>query len=212
MLAPTTTALAAGNSGRSPARWASSIAFAAARPEGLQGSLFVCHGLSYIAFRNLAEAGGPGYSVPQAAAFASDYKIKDGPDDKARCSSAGPAADYFPSPFRTRMPHVRQWRRGAADLSLIHQGAFLQARLPDCSWLTSSPSTRSRARITVAAVLQGYENKAPRASRFPKVRTTNKYFPRPRIKMPKPLSDGQVTFDDGAPATVAQYARTSPRS
>jgi ubiquinol-cytochrome c reductase cytochrome b/c1 subunit len=24
--------------------------------------------------------------------------------------------------------------------------------------------------------------------------------------MPKPLSDGQVTFDDGAPATVAQYA------
>src|SRR5690348_3567259 len=26
-----------------------------------------CHGLSYIAFRNLAEAGGPGYSVAQAA-------------------------------------------------------------------------------------------------------------------------------------------------
>ena len=24
--------------------------------------------------------------------------------------------------------------------------------------------------------------------------------------MPKPLSDGQVTFDDGSPATVAQYA------
>ena len=25
--------------------------------------------------------------------------------------------------------------------------------------------------------------------------------------MPKPLSDGQVTYDDGAPATVAQYAK-----
>jgi ubiquinol-cytochrome c reductase cytochrome b/c1 subunit len=25
--------------------------------------------------------------------------------------------------------------------------------------------------------------------------------------MPKPLSDGQVTFDDGSPATVAQYAK-----
>ena len=24
--------------------------------------------------------------------------------------------------------------------------------------------------------------------------------------MPKPLSDGQVTFDDGSPATVQQYA------
>jgi ubiquinol-cytochrome c reductase cytochrome c1 subunit len=25
--------------------------------------------------------------------------------------------------------------------------------------------------------------------------------------MPKPLSDGQVTYDDGAPATVDQYAK-----
>lgn len=25
--------------------------------------------------------------------------------------------------------------------------------------------------------------------------------------MPKPLSDGQVTFDDGSPATVQQYAK-----
>ena len=25
--------------------------------------------------------------------------------------------------------------------------------------------------------------------------------------MPKPLNDGQVTYDDGSPATVAQYAK-----
>jgi ubiquinol-cytochrome c reductase cytochrome b/c1 subunit len=25
--------------------------------------------------------------------------------------------------------------------------------------------------------------------------------------MPKPMSDGQVTYDDGSPATVAQYAK-----
>jgi ubiquinol-cytochrome c reductase cytochrome b/c1 subunit len=41
-----------------------------------------CHGLSYIAFRNLADAGGPGYSTAQAAALAADYKIKDGPNDQ----------------------------------------------------------------------------------------------------------------------------------
>ena len=35
----------------------------------------------------------------------------------------------------------------------------------------------------------------------------NKYFPGHAIKMPKPLSDGQVTFDDGSPATVAQYSK-----
>src|SRR5674476_51866 len=35
----------------------------------------------------------------------------------------------------------------------------------------------------------------------------NKYFPGHAIKMPKTLSDGQVTFEDGSPATVAQYAK-----
>src|SRR5437763_647624 len=41
-----------------------------------------CHGLSYVAFRNLADPGGPGYSLAQATAFASDYKVKDGPNDQ----------------------------------------------------------------------------------------------------------------------------------
>ncbi len=59
-----------------------------------------CHGLSYIAFRNLGEPGGPGYSMAQASAFASDYKIKDGPNDQGEMfERPGRAADYFPSPF-----------------------------------------------------------------------------------------------------------------
>src|SRR4029079_14819311 len=33
-----------------------------------------CHSLNYIAFRNLADQGGPGYSAEPAAAFAPDYK------------------------------------------------------------------------------------------------------------------------------------------
>src|SRR5882672_348612 len=43
-----------------------------------------CHGLSLVAFRNLADAGGPGYSAAQAAAFAAQYKLS--------------AADHFPAP------------------------------------------------------------------------------------------------------------------
>ena len=34
-----------------------------------------------------------------------------------------------------------------------------------------------------------------------------KNFPGHAIEMPPPLSDGQVTFDDGSPATVAQYSK-----
>jgi ubiquinol-cytochrome c reductase cytochrome b/c1 subunit len=35
----------------------------------------------------------------------------------------------------------------------------------------------------------------------------NKYFPGHAIKMPKPLNDGQVTYEDGSPETVQQYAK-----
>ena len=55
--------------------------------------------------------------------------------------------------------------------------------------------------------MQGYEEKAPNGFTLPDGSYYNKYFPGHAIKMPKPLSDGQVTFDDGAPATVAQYAK-----
>ena len=92
-----------------------------------------CHGLSYIAFRNLADAGGPGYSVAQAAAFASDYKIKDGPNDAGRhVRAARPAGRLFPVAVPERAGRARgQWRRLPAGPVADHQGAFLQARLPD---------------------------------------------------------------------------------
>src|SRR5581483_2421630 len=59
-----------------------------------------CHSLNYVAFRNLADPGGPGYSAAQAAAFASEYKIKDGPNDSGDMfERPGRPADYFPAPF-----------------------------------------------------------------------------------------------------------------
>ena len=92
-----------------------------------------CHGLSYVAFRNLAEAGGPGYSVAQAAAFASDYKVKDGPNDQGEMfERPGRPADYFPSPFPNEQA-ARVANGGALSAGPVadHQGAFLRPRLPD---------------------------------------------------------------------------------
>src|SRR5256714_12971928 len=72
-----------------------------------------CHSLSYIAFRNLAEAGGPGYSAAQATAFASDYKVKDGPNDQGEMfERPGRPADYFPSPFPNEQAGRAAHRRG----------------------------------------------------------------------------------------------------
>src|SRR5690606_15406030 len=58
-----------------------------------------CHALSYVAFRNLAEPGGPGFSTAQAAVVASEYQIADGPNDEGEMfERAGRLADRFPSP------------------------------------------------------------------------------------------------------------------
>src|SRR2546423_12395690 len=42
----------------------------------------VCHGLKLIAFRNLAEPGGPGFTTAQAQANADEYKIPDGRNEE----------------------------------------------------------------------------------------------------------------------------------
>ena len=59
-----------------------------------------CHSMELLAFRNLADPGGPGYSVGQAATIAGEYKIKDGPNDAGEMFERdGRVADYFPKPF-----------------------------------------------------------------------------------------------------------------
>ncbi|MPZ08666.1 MAG: cytochrome c1 [Kiloniellaceae bacterium] len=56
-----------------------------------------CHGLKYVAFRNLADLG---YSEDEIKAFAAEYTVTDGPDDDGEMfERPGAASDYFPAPF-----------------------------------------------------------------------------------------------------------------
>jgi ubiquinol-cytochrome c reductase cytochrome b/c1 subunit len=167
-----------------------------------------CHALSYIAFRNLGEVGGPGYSTGQITALASEYKIKDGPNDQGEMfERPGRPADYFPSPFANEQA-ARNANGGAAppDLSLITKARSYERGFP---WFIFDLFTQYQEQGPdyVAAILQGFEDKPPADVKVPDGSYYNKYFPGHAIKMPKPLSDGQVTFDDGSPATVAQYAK-----
>jgi ubiquinol-cytochrome c reductase cytochrome b/c1 subunit len=166
-----------------------------------------CHSLSYIAFRNLADPGGPGYSEAQAAAFASEYKIKDGPNDQGEMfERPGRVADYFPSPFPNEQA-ARAANGGAAppDLSLIAKARSYERGFPRFIF-DFFTQFQEQGPNYVSAILQGFEDKPPAGVTIPDGSYYNKYFPGHAIKMPKPLSDGQVTFDDGSPATVAQYA------
>ncbi|MGA9091163.1 MAG: cytochrome c1, partial [Bradyrhizobium sp.] len=167
-----------------------------------------CHSLSYIAFRNLADPGGPGYSTAQVAALAAEYKIKDGPNDQGDMfERPGRPADYFPAPFANEQA-ARAANGGAAppDLSLITKARSYERGFP---WFIFDFFTQFQEQGPnyVDAILQGFEDKVPAGVTIPEGSYYNKYFPGHSIKMPKPLSDGQVTFDDGSPATVAQYAK-----
>jgi len=52
--------------------------------------------------------------VAQASAFASDYKIKDGPNDQGEMfERPGRPADYFPAPFPRTSRRPRIQRRAA---------------------------------------------------------------------------------------------------
>jgi ubiquinol-cytochrome c reductase cytochrome b/c1 subunit len=167
-----------------------------------------CHSLNYIAFRNLADPGGPGYSLAQAAAFASDYKIKDGPNDQGEMfERPGRPADYFPAPFPNEQA-ARVANGGAAppDLSLITKARSYERGFP-MFVIDLFTQFQEQGSNYVDALLQGYEEKPPADVTIPEGSYYNKYFPGHAIKMPKPLSDGQVTYDDGSPATVAQYAK-----
>jgi len=167
-----------------------------------------CHSLSYIAFRNLADPGGPGYSTAQVAALAAEYKIKDGPNDQGEMfERPGRAADYFPSPFPNEQA-ARVANGGAAppDLSLITKARSYERGFPRFIFDFFS-QFQEQGPNYVAAILQGFEDKAPAGFTLPEGSYYNTYFPGHAIKMPKPLSDGQVTYDDGSPATVAQYSK-----
>jgi ubiquinol-cytochrome c reductase cytochrome b/c1 subunit len=166
-----------------------------------------CHSLNYIAFRNLADPGGPGYSEAQASSLAADYKIKDGPNDQGDMfDRPGRVADYFPAPFPNEQA-ARAANGGAAppDLSLIAKARGYDRGFPTFIF-DFATQFQEKGPNYVAALLQGFEEKPPAGFALPDGSYYNKYFPGHAIKMPKPLSDGQVTYDDGSPQTVQQYA------
>jgi ubiquinol-cytochrome c reductase cytochrome b/c1 subunit len=165
-----------------------------------------CHSLSLVSFRNLSEKGGPGYSEAQASAVAAEYKIKDGPNDQGEMfERPGRLADHFPSPFPNEQA-ARVANGGAAppDLSVIAKARTYERGFP--RFLMDLVTQYQEQGVDyIAALLHGYA-KTPEGVTLARVLKYNTFFPGHGIAMPPPLSDGQVTYDDGSPATIDQYA------
>ncbi len=165
-----------------------------------------CHSIQMLAFRNLADPGGPGFSEAQAAAVAADYKIKDLDDKGEPTERAGRLADTFPPPFPNELA-AKAANGGLAppDMSTLAKARTYQRGFP---WFVFDMFTQYQEQGPdyITALLKGYED-PPKGFQLPEGGHYNKYFPGHNIGMPPPLQAGQVTFDDGAPQTMEQYSR-----
>lgn len=166
-----------------------------------------CHGITLLSFRNLADAGGPGFTSAQAQALAKEYKVRGEPNDQGEVvEREGRLADRFPPAFANDQA-ARAANGGALppDLSVIAKARTYERGLP-WSLIDMVSLYQEHGADYIAALLTGYTD-PPQGFNLPQGTYYNQYFPGHAIGMPPMLSDGQVTYTDGAPETAAQYAK-----
>ena len=154
-----------------------------------------CHGLSLVAFRDLAALG---YEEPEIKAIANQWLTEVpsvNPDTGEAATRKAVPSDRFPSPY-------------ANDTAA--RAANNNALPPDLSLITKA---REDGPAYVHSLLTGYvKQPAELLRKFPAVKTSaglyyNPYFANLNIAMPPPItSDGQVTYADGTAPTVNQMS------
>ena len=152
-----------------------------------------CHGLNYVAFRNLEELG---YREEEVKAIADQWQIEvpavDAKTGEASTRKALPA-DRFPDPYPNEVA-ARAANRNALP--------------PDLSLITKA---RHGGPAYVASLLTGYRNPPadlPEEARPGEGLYFNPWFPNLNLAMPPPITaDGQVSYADGTNPTREQMAK-----
>ena len=186
-------AVAAGNETPLPKQtWSFSGVFGSFDNSSVQRGLQVylevcanCHGLQYVAYRNLSEVG---YGEEQIKSIAAQYEIEDGPDPEgAMFTRPGRPSDYFASPYANN-EEATYMNNGAMppDLSLIYKA-------------------RPGGADYIYAVLTGYEE--DNQHELPDGLYFNTFFPGQAIAMPQPLYGDDVEYQDGTEPTIEQQAK-----
>jgi ubiquinol-cytochrome c reductase cytochrome b/c1 subunit len=164
----------------------------------------VCHGLKYVAFRNLE---GLGYSEAQVKQIASEYKVQDGPNDQGEMfEREGRPADHFPPPWPNENAARARYNGVPPDMSVLAKARSYERGFP---WFIFDIFTQFQEQGPdyIHAIMVGYKEKPPEGFSLPSGSFYNEYFPGHTIAMPPPLSDKQVEYTDGSPTTVDQYAK-----
>jgi len=166
-----------------------------------------CHSMKLVAFRNLSQSGGPGFTDAQVKALAATFKIKDGPNDQGDMfDRPGRPSDHFPSPYAN--PQAAAAALGAAppDLSMIAKARGVE-RGPLLTVVDFFTQYQEGGPDYIHALLTGYQDPPP-GFKVPPGGHYNPYFNAAAVlAMPPPLTEGAVAYTDGTPQTVDQYAR-----
>ncbi|MDI6027176.1 cytochrome c1 [Corticibacterium sp. UT-5YL-CI-8] len=165
-----------------------------------------CHSMNLVTFRTLE---GAGYNEAQIKSLAAEYQVQDGPNaDGEMFDRPAVANDHFPSPFPNSAAAAAA-NNGAAppDFSLIAKARGVERGFPTFVFDIFTQYAENGPDY-IHALLTGYDEQPPEGMEIAEGTHYNPYFIGGKsLAMAKPLSDGQVTYEDGSPETVDQYSR-----
>ena len=148
-----------------------------------------CHSMQYLSYRNLAEPGGPEFSEEEAKVIAASFEVIDRPNSEG---------EMFARPAKLSDKFVMPYDNVEAAKA-ANGGAYP----PDMSVLVKA---RKGGADYIYSLLLGYEDPPTDISLDDGV-YYNKFMYGNKIKMPVPLSDGLVEYNDGTAATEEQMAK-----
>ncbi|WP_182085473.1 cytochrome c1 [Aureimonas sp. ME7] len=168
-----------------------------------------CHSMNLVSFRNFEALG---YSDEQVRALAAQYQITDpAPNAQGEMfERAGIPSDRLPSPYPN--PEAAAAALGGAhppDLSLIAKARSVERGFPTFLFdLVPWKQYAEGGPDYIHGLLTGYGEEVPAHITVQPGTYYNPHFiAGPALAMAPPLSDGQVSYDDGAPETLEQYSR-----
>jgi cytochrome c1 len=172
-----------------------------------------CHGLRLLHYRNLSEPGGPEFAEGNVEQMAAEAQVPDGPnDDGEMFNRPGKPADRFVSPYpNDKAAAAANGGAVPPDLSVMAKARGIERAGPwymePLRWISDIVGNyQEQGPDYIHGLLTSY-GEAPPSMTMAQGMYYNTAFPGHQIAMPLPLSDGQVTYPEGVPATVDNYAR-----
>lgn len=167
-----------------------------------------CHSMELVSFRNLMQDGGPDFPEAQVRAMAAEATVVDGPDaDGEMFDRPGRLSDRLPSPWANEQ-QGRASNNGAypPDFSLLAKARAATRGFPTFVFDVFTQYQESGPDY-IYNLLTGYDEAPDDVQMLEGLHYNPKFMSGNQIAMASPLEDGLVTYADGSPETLDQYAR-----